>query len=47
MQHPLAEEIQLRASIALPLQQFQFGDLALDLPITAALVKITFTSVRS
>jgi hypothetical protein len=34
MQHPLAEEIQLRTSIALPLQEFQFGDLALDLPVT-------------
>jgi hypothetical protein len=34
MQHPLAEGLQLRASIALPLQQFQFSDLALDLPVT-------------
>ena len=34
MQHPLAEEIQLRASIALPLQQCQFSNLALDMPVT-------------
>jgi hypothetical protein len=34
VEHPLAEEIQLCAPIALPLQEFQFGDLTFDLPIT-------------
>jgi hypothetical protein len=32
--HPLAEEIRLRAAIALPLQPLQGGDLALVLPLT-------------
>ena len=34
VQHPLAEPIQLRAAIARPLQEFQFRDLAFDLPVT-------------
>jgi len=32
--HPLAEQIQLRAPIALPFQACQFRDLALDLSVT-------------
>jgi hypothetical protein len=33
-QPPVAEEIQLRTASALPLQEVQGGDLALDLPMT-------------
>jgi hypothetical protein len=33
VQHPLAEQIELCASIALSLQEFQFRNLALDLPV--------------
>jgi hypothetical protein len=33
VQHPLAEQIQLCAAIALPLQELQFCDLAFDLPV--------------
>jgi hypothetical protein len=34
MQQALAEEIQRRTSIALPLQAFQVGEQALDLSVT-------------
>jgi hypothetical protein len=33
MQHPLIEQIQLGAAIALPLQELQFPDLAFNLPV--------------